>query len=53
VRDRFLRLVAKRRGVLLPSLAADRRHEVELDDDHPADEVDLLAGALTGSGDRP
>ncbi|HEY0400094.1 MAG TPA: hypothetical protein VGF00_16975, partial [Acidimicrobiia bacterium] len=53
VRDRFLRLVAKRRGVLAPSLVADRRHEVELDDDHPADEVDLLAGALTGSGDRP
>ncbi|MDQ1569265.1 MAG: hypothetical protein QOF96_4145 [Actinomycetota bacterium] len=52
VRDRFLRLVAKRRGVLAPSLVADRRHEVELDDDHPADEVDLLAGALTGSGDR-
>jgi hypothetical protein len=53
VRDRFLRLVAKRRGVLAPTLVADRRHEVELDDDHPADEVDLLAGALTGSGDRP
>jgi branched-chain amino acid transport system permease protein len=51
-RDRFLRVVAKRRGVPAPSLVADRRHEIALDDDHPADEVDLLAGALTGSGDR-
>jgi hypothetical protein len=54
VRDRFLRRVAKRRGILAPSLVADRRSDdaVELDDDHPADEVDLLDGALTGSGDR-
>jgi len=51
VRDRFLRLVANRRGVLAPSLVADRRHPPEHsgpDDDHPEDEVDLLAGALTG-----
>jgi branched-chain amino acid transport system permease protein len=51
VRDRFLRLVAQRRGVLAPSLVADRRHPPEHtgpDDDHPEDEVDLLAGALTG-----
>ena len=51
LRDRLLRLVAERRGVLVPSLVADRRHEIDLDDDHPEDEVDLLAGALTG--DRP
>jgi branched-chain amino acid transport system permease protein len=51
VRDRFLRLVAKRRGLLVPSLVADRLHPPEHtgpDDDHPEDEVDLLAGALTG-----
>jgi branched-chain amino acid transport system permease protein len=51
IRDRFLRLVAQRRGVLAPSLVADRRHPPEHtgpDDDHPEDEVDLLAGALTG-----
>ncbi|MDQ1507063.1 MAG: hypothetical protein QOD57_4790, partial [Actinomycetota bacterium] len=37
-----------------PSLVADRRadNDLDLDDDHPEDEVDLLAGALTGSGDR-
>jgi hypothetical protein len=51
VRDRFLKLVAKRRGVLVPSLVADSRHVPEHagpDDDHPEDEVDLLAGALSG-----
>jgi hypothetical protein len=51
VRDRFLRLVARRRGVVAPSLVADRRHppgHAGPDDDHPEDEVDLLAGALTG-----
>ena len=51
VRDRFLKLVAKRRGVLVPSLVADYRHAPEHtgpDDDHPEDEVDLLDGALTG-----
>jgi branched-chain amino acid transport system permease protein len=51
LRDRFLRLVAKRRGVLVPSLVADYRHAPEhdsADEDHPEDEVDLLAGALTG-----
>ncbi|HEV7865141.1 MAG TPA: ABC transporter permease [Acidimicrobiia bacterium] len=56
VRDRFLRLVAQRRGILAPTLVADRRRsddeDVDVDDDHPADEVDLLAGALTGTGDR-
>ena len=49
LRDRFLRLVAKRRGILAPSLVADRRtDELDPDDDHPADEVDLLSGALSG-----
>ena len=50
-RDRFLRLVANRRGLLVPSLVADYRHAPEhasADEDHPEDEVDLLAGALTG-----
>ena len=52
VRDRFLKLVARRRGVLVPSLVADYRHAPEHtgpDDDHPEDEVDLLAGALSGT----
>jgi branched-chain amino acid transport system permease protein len=51
VRDRFLRLVARRRGVIVPSLVADYRHAPEhasADEDHPEDEVDLLAGALSG-----
>ena len=51
LRDRFLKLVAKRRGVLVPSLVADYRHAPEHtgpDDDHPEDEVDLLTGALSG-----
>jgi branched-chain amino acid transport system permease protein len=46
VRDRLLRAVAQRRGLLVPSLVADRRHE----DDRPADEVELLAGALCSPG---
>jgi len=51
VRDRFLKTVAKRRGLLVPSLVADYRHAPEHDrpdEDHPEDEVDLLAGALSG-----
>jgi branched-chain amino acid transport system permease protein len=51
LRDRFLRLVANRRGILVPSLVADYRHapeHLDPDEDHPEDEVDLLAGALTG-----
>jgi branched-chain amino acid transport system permease protein len=55
VRDRFLKIVAKRRGLLVPSLVADYRHAPEHlgpDDDHPEDEVDLLDGALSGSGTR-
>jgi branched-chain amino acid transport system permease protein len=51
VRDRFLKAVARRRGMLVPSLVADARHAPDhdgSDDDHPEDEVDLLAGALSG-----
>jgi branched-chain amino acid transport system permease protein len=51
LRDRFLKVVAHRRGVLVPSLVADYRHAPEHDtaaEDHPEDEVDLLSGALTG-----
>ena len=55
VRDRFLRLVARRRGVVVPSLVADVRHAPEhasAEEDHPEDEVDLLTGALTGGRRR-
>jgi branched-chain amino acid transport system permease protein len=51
LRDRFLKIVARRRGVLVPSLVADYRHAPEHDrpdEDHPEDEADLLAGALSG-----
>ena len=49
LRDRLLKVVARRRGLLVPSLVADRRiEELAPDEDHAADEVDLLAGALGG-----
>lgn len=48
LRDRYLSLVARRRGILVPSLVADRRRAPDPDEDHPADEVDLLSGALGG-----
>jgi hypothetical protein len=41
-RDRYLRRVAERRSVLVPSLVADRRVE-----DRPEDETDVIAGALS------
>ena len=41
VRDRLLRLVAERRGIVVPSLVADRRT-----DDRPEEEAGLLANAL-------
>jgi ABC-type branched-subunit amino acid transport system permease subunit len=47
IRDRYLRWVANRRGILVPSLVADKR--VEGTADHAADEVDLLKGALGGA----
>jgi branched-chain amino acid transport system permease protein len=45
IRDRYLRRVANKHQLLVPSLVADKR----VDDgqaDQPADEVDLLQGAL-------
>ena len=47
-RDRLLRRVAERRGLLVPSLVADRREDRPAD--HAKDEVGLLEGALAGSG---
>jgi branched-chain amino acid transport system permease protein len=49
LRDRILRVVANRRGILVPSLVADKRGEVAVDadrGDHPEDETAVLAGAL-------
>jgi branched-chain amino acid transport system permease protein len=45
VRDRYLRWVASRRDILVPSMVADKR--VEGDAEHAADEVGLLEGALS------
>ena len=47
VRDRVLRRIAKRRGILVPSLVADRRTE-----DHAEEEAALLAGALEDEEER-
>ena len=44
VRDRWLRAVANRRGLLVPSLVADRRVEGE---DRPDDETSVITGALS------
>jgi branched-chain amino acid transport system permease protein len=46
-RDKFLRRVADRRGILVPSLVADKG--VAVGEDKPSDEVDLLRGALAGA----
>jgi branched-chain amino acid transport system permease protein len=56
LRDRYLRWVAERHGIEVPSLVADRRvaaarsddHEDEADEheDHSEDETALIAGAL-------
>lgn len=47
LRDRLLRAVANRRGLIVPSLVADRKEEsIDDDGDRPEDEVDLLEGAL-------
>jgi branched-chain amino acid transport system permease protein len=43
VRDRFLRRVADRRGILVPSLVADKREG----EDQPTDETGLLSNALS------
>jgi branched-chain amino acid transport system permease protein len=45
IRDRYLRWVANRHDLLVPSLVADKRVE-DATGDHAADEVDLLQGAL-------
>ena len=52
LRDRLLRVVAERRGILVPSLVADKRQP---DEDHSADESQLLRGALdtAPSSDAP
>jgi branched-chain amino acid transport system permease protein len=61
IRDRYLRRVADRRGLVVPSLVADRREPAadEADDgerdpdpdapheDHSEDETEVIAGALT------
>jgi branched-chain amino acid transport system permease protein len=44
LRDRLLRRVAERRGILVPSLVADKRDGSR---DHAANEVGLLQGALS------
>jgi branched-chain amino acid transport system permease protein len=49
VRDRLLRRVADRRGIVVPSLVADKR-EVAPEDEHAPQEVELLRGALSGAG---
>ena len=43
----WVRRIANRRGILVPSLVADKRVEGEAD--HAEDEESLLAGALTAS----
>jgi branched-chain amino acid transport system permease protein len=47
VRDAVLRRIADRRGILVPSLLADKRVEGEAE--HAEDEEGLLSGALSGS----
>jgi branched-chain amino acid transport system permease protein len=43
VRDRYLKIVAERRGILVPSLVADKR---ETEEEQHEDKTDLLEGAL-------
>jgi branched-chain amino acid transport system permease protein len=47
-RDRYLRWVAERRGILVPSLVADRRSGDDGggDADRPEDETSVISGAL-------
>jgi len=47
LRDRLLRIIANRRGILVPSLVADKR--TEDGGGRAADEVGLLQGALAGA----
>jgi branched-chain amino acid transport system permease protein len=46
IRDRLLRVVASRRGILVPSLIADKRVVASPDEDQPDDETELLEDAL-------
>jgi len=50
LRDRMLRRVADRRGILVPSLFADKRDDTQ---DHADNEVGLLSGALGGGDTSP
>jgi branched-chain amino acid transport system permease protein len=48
IRDRYLRWVADRRGLLVPSLVADRRvADLAPDDEHAEDETSVISGALS------
>jgi branched-chain amino acid transport system permease protein len=49
VRDRYLRWVASRHDLLVPSLVADKRVEDDAppEDDHADDETSVIAGALS------
>jgi hypothetical protein len=46
-RDRFLRRVAARRHLLVPSLVADKRVDEDAHEDEPEDETSVIAGALS------
>jgi len=46
-RDRYLRWVAQRRGIHVPSLVADKRIEEEEQADQPEDETSVISGALS------
>jgi branched-chain amino acid transport system permease protein len=46
-RDRYLRWVAERRGLLVPSLVADRRDGSDDGADVPPDETSVISGALS------
>jgi branched-chain amino acid transport system permease protein len=46
-RDRYLRWVAERRALLVPSLVADRRDRPDDGSDTPPDETSVITGALS------
>ena len=53
IRDAYLRWVANRHGLVVPSLVADKRVDVDLSDnqealeDHAEDETEVISGALS------
>jgi hypothetical protein len=50
IRDAYLRWVANRHGLVVPSLVADKRVDVDLredEDDHAEDETEVISGALS------